>query len=177
MVGQFHNHGLNGEYKGYRLDDLPQEYFWIFPLRTTYRVTIAKEKPFCFEDYYLGKLTAGYVYESDLASIPPLVDRIWAPSAFRLSGVLHDYGCKHGGLWKINENGTHTFIKLTRKQMDELIERMAGAECALNKFGKVYTWITEHCIYAGVRIGAFFGIGKPAKKKPARPRFPTPLTT
>ena len=163
----FFNHGLNGEFKGYCIDDLPQT-FWlgIFPKRLTYHVIMAKDQPLYFVDHLGRKFTTRREYESDFASIPPPFDRIWSPSEFRRSGMIHDDGCKNEGLWQIMDLGVQVFVPMTRLEMDVLMEEMACCECKLLGKGKVFTWITKHCVYAGVRIGAWFGEGKPNKKPP-----------
>lgn len=163
----FHNHGLKGEYKGYKLDDLPQE-FWlkIFPKRTKYHITMDANFPMYFTDHLGRMLTPRKSYESDFASIPPPFDRIWSPSEFRRSGLLHDDFCKNEGAWQIMEDGVQVFVPLTRKEADRLMEEMCCCECKLLNKSKTFTWITKHCIYAGVRIGAWFGVGRPNKRPP-----------
>lgn len=164
----FHNHGLNGEPKGYKLQDLPQEFcfFGWFSARPRFHITQDKKNPLYYEDKKGRKWTTRREYDSDFASIPPPFDRIWSPSAFRLSGMLHDDGCRNGGLYQIMDLGVQIFVPLTRKEMDLLMEEMACCECVLLGKGKVYRWVTKHCIYIGVRIGAFLGFGKPEKKQP-----------
>lgn len=163
----FHNHGLNGEYKGYKLDDLPQE-FWlkIFPKRTKYHITMDANFPMYFIDHLGRMLTPRKSYESDFASIPPPFDRIWSPSEFRRSGMLHDDCCRNQGLWQIMEDGKQKFLPMCRLEADQLIAEMACCEVKLLGKGRFYQWITRYGIFWGVRLGSYMGIGRPNKKPP-----------
>lgn len=164
----FFNHGLNGEFKGYKLDDLPQEFFLkIFPKRTRYHITMDKYFPMYFVDHFGRMLTPRREYESDFASIPPPFDRIWSPSEFRRSGMIHDDCCRNQGLWQIIDEGSkQVFLPLTRLDADQLIAEMAVAECKLLNKGKVYQQFTRFGIFWGVRLGSYMGIGRPEKHLP-----------
>ena len=166
----FGNCGLIGQYKGYELtlSEKPTQFFlWIFPKPPIYNVKMDALRPLYFLDRKGRRLTPRRKYESDLASIPPPFDRVWSPSEFRLSGIIHDDCCKNGGLYQILDDGNQVFVSMTRKEADELIEDMAQVECNLLGKGNFYQWITKHCIYFGVRIGAFFGVGTQRDKQPS----------
>lgn len=163
----WHNHGLNGEPKGYSIDDLPQEFWlWIFPKRPKYRVTINRSTPLYFQDSKGRKLTARYESVSDFGSIPPPADRIWSPSVLRRSAILHDDGCRNVGLYLILDDNSQAFLCLSRLAMDKLWAEMVPEECKLLGKGKIYQWISEHFTFWGVRIGSYLGIGKPDKVEP-----------
>lgn len=164
----FGNSGFIGQIKGYTIELAPSQgfYWWGWPKPPTYHITIDRQNPLYFVDRYGRKLTPRRKYDSDLASIPPPFDRIWSPAEFKLSGIIHDDCCKNGGLYLINDKGAQSFLPMTRKEADTLIEDMAQVECNLLGKGEWYQWITKHCIYFGVRIGAFFGIGNNKDKKP-----------
>lgn len=167
---KFVNHGMNGEPDGYEISRKSQSFFlWIFPCRPMYHVKMNRRNPLYYIDDDGRKLTTRREYDSDLASIPPPFDRVWSPTEFELTGLLHDDACHNEGLYEIRKDGRENFIHITRKQADALIERMARDECELLGLGKSFRWVTKHFIYAGVRIGAFLGYGKPEKKEPKHP--------
>jgi hypothetical protein len=166
-MAEFVNTGLNGEYKGYIIDDLPQEYWlWIFPKRPKYHITQSIDHPLYVIDDKGRKLTPRREYDSDFASIPPPFDRIWSPAVLRLSGMLHDDGCKNEGLWQIMDDGTQKFLPLSRLGMDQLMAQMAPAELKLQGKGIISQWFARRMIFWGVRLGSYIGVGLPERKSP-----------
>jgi hypothetical protein len=162
----WNNHGLNGSFKGYRIDRkaIPS-FMQIFAMRTMCHITICETDPLYFTDSKNRRLTPRREYDSDRASVPFPFSLIWSPELLEMSGLVHDDGCKNQGLYQINPDNSQTFLPMTRLDMDKLIAEMAPAECRLLQRGKVYRWITEHCIFWGVRLGSYIGIGKPDKVK------------
>lgn len=167
---KFVNHGLDGEFKGYLINDLAQEYWpekWpILPKRPSYEITQSIDRPLYFIDSNNRKLTTRRIFKSDFSSVPAPFDRIWSPSEFRLSGMIHDDGCRNVGLWRILDDGSQVFIQMSRLEMDKLMAEMAPEECKLTGRGKVFGWVSEHILFWGVRLGSYMGIGKPDKVEP-----------
>ena len=169
---RFGNDGLHGEPKGYSAIPITTPSFlWIFSGRTIWLITIDPITPFYFEDSKHRKLHGKGTYKCDGASIPWPFDRFWSPTKLFKAGSIHDFGCDNEGLYMIMPDGTEVFLPMTRKELDALMEEMSCTECKEEGNGIVYRWITEHCIYAGVRLGAWFGMGKPEKKH----KLPTSL--
>jgi|GEM_PF-6901808 len=172
---KFVNHGWDGEPYGYTCRRLPLKFILGFiPRSPVYHIHIDIKHPLYYVDDDGRKLTTRREFDSDLASIPAPIDRLWSTDEFEISAIIHDDGCHSGGLYEINAEGRYNFIHISRIEMDRLMKRMAMDECRLlgldrTRGGRLFCWITQHCIYAGVRIGAFLGFGKPEKKDPKYP--------
>lgn len=164
---KFVNHGLKGEFKGYKIDDLPQQYWLgIFPKRPEYEITMDEKNPLYVIDSLERKLTPRRKYRSNFASVPPPFDRIWSPAMLRLSGIIHDDVCLNSGLWQIMDDGAQKFLPMSRFEGDQLIAQMAPEELKLQGRGKVAQWIARRIIFWGVRLGSYIGSGQPHKKPP-----------
>lgn len=91
-------------------------------------------------------------FDSDRGSVPSFASILTAPDTFLVSYYMHDSGCRFGGLWVSKDGGTTwLWMDMTREQMDRLLWHMVRAEGG--------NQCQADAIYAGVRVGAFLGIG------------------
>lgn len=99
--------------------------------------------------------------DTDLGSVPRLLQWIrgFSKDDWEICYLFHDDTCKRGGLWSDGK-----FIKIPREEADRRLRLMIPIEAKLKK-KQILGFLVKWPIWAGVWIGAKFGVGRPEKKK------------
>lgn len=124
-----------------------------------YRAMLEKVDPLAF---WSGEnwLEFGNDFFTDLGSTPAFVQGIpmFSKDRYEISYIFHDFICQHGYVW--TSDGKK--IYMTRAEADTLLAKLVEAEGALKGWAGS-KWIASPIIWAGVRVGAWFGIGSRKK--------------
>lgn len=135
-------------YSLHKLRDDPWGWWWSV---TVYEARIVEPNPFMWEAPNGRRIKMGPKFETDGCSVPPVLQLApWlSPDRFLLTGLMHDFGCKYGGMF-IQEQGSDAwpFVHLTRLDMDNLLRLWVGAEGG--------NAVQRGTFFRGVRTGALF---------------------
>ena len=124
-----------------------------------YRVLLDPEKPLTYIDKHGVKYQPGKEYDTDMGTIPFLLQRIVSKDEYLLSFLLHDWNCMMGYVWACSPDvdGPWDRMPMPRKDADEMLKETVLVEgTQLNKTkAKRVRW-QARWIYRGVRVGAWF---------------------
>jgi len=134
---------------GYKLPKIRDKWrFGIFP-KAIYEFTLDEDDPLTFVDTDGTRIQPDrHLAETDMGSVPWLAQLAIPKDRFLLSFLFHDSAYKHHGLYfAVAGSDLFVFVPLSRKEVDDLLRQMCGAEGAWYQ--------TRAAVYSAVRVGGW----------------------
>jgi hypothetical protein len=157
----FLNTDMNGQPHGFDLDPAYQEKYLLFFPKMIYEYEADVKHPLTFVHPDGRQFRPDNHFFTDMGSVPRVLQILVPKDRFLLGFILHDSCYRFKGLWVSGNNGkSFLFTELLRAEADELLRLMAIYDpCPGN-------WLTSSAVWAGVRIGGWYGWGRGDERKP-----------
>jgi len=136
-----------------------------------YRFMLDPETPLTYVDAYGLKYQPNKRYETDMGSVPWLLQLRCPKDKYLVSFLFHDSAWNHGGIWCCSPDMDEPwdFMKLSRKEANDMLKEMVEVEGrTLNNEPASEYKSDSRLIRFGVRIGRW--VARLRGKKPRYPR-------